>query len=144
MQRPVGVTIIAVLAFIGAAGLLLVGLACALGGAVLATLGSHRAFPFGGAFLGAMGAVCGVVLLALAVVSLAAGIGLLGLKGWARILTIVLVALGLAVNALALLGGWMPHHVHHLVIRSLIGIAIDAWILYYLFRPHVKKAFGVV
>jgi hypothetical protein len=145
------VTIIAVLAFISAAFLLLGGLLCLLGGAWLATMGSHRAFPFGGAFLGAMGAVCGVILLTFAALSLAAGIGLLGLKSWARVLTIVLLALGLAVNVLALLGGWMPYHLgfgamhlHHLVIRHLIGIALDVWILYYLFQPHVKKAFGVV
>jgi len=151
MQRPVGVTIIAVLAFIGAAVCILAGLACLFGGALLATMGAHRALPLGGAFLGAMGAVCGVILLACAVLGLAAGIGLLGLKGWARILTIILAALGVAVNLLALLGGWMPHHLalgavhmHHLLIRHLVFIAIDAWILYYLFQPEVKKAFGAV
>jgi hypothetical protein len=30
-----------------------------------------------------------------------------------------------------------------MIVRHLIAIAIEAWILYYLFRPHVKQAFGV-
>ena len=145
MQRPVGVTILAVLCFIGAALLVICGLVLLLGGAWLATLRSAHAgagLPPAAVLLAGMGAVAGIIVLALAALNVVVGIGLLGLKSWARILLIVLIAIGLVLSVLGLFSVLMAFHIG-MVIRQLIVIAIDVWILYYLFRPHVKQAFGV-
>jgi len=151
MQRPVGVTIIAVLCFIGAALALLAGLACIVGGAWLAALASHRAASLCATCLGSFRVVGCVLMLGLAALSIATGVGLLGLKSWARILALILVVLGLAVNVILILGavvrhagvGLIHHHHLHMIVVHLVWLAIGVWILYYLFRPNVKRAFGV-
>lgn len=152
MKRPMGVTILAVLAFIAAAILVLASLGFFFGQAWLAAIAAHRGGSLCSACLRSFGVVGGILSAGLAVLSIAVGVGLLGLKSWARILAIVLVVLGLALNVILLLGAWVPWHaglgLMHLhpvrmIVRHLVGMAIDAWILYYLFRPHVKQAFGV-
>jgi hypothetical protein len=152
MQRPTGVTILAVLAFLGAAFLVLACLGFFFGHAWLAAVAAHRAGSLCATCLRSFGVVGGILSVGLAALSIAVGVGLLGLKSWARILAIILVALGLAVNVILLLGavvrhagfGLMHHHHVHMLVAHLVGMAIDVWILYYLFRPHVKQAFGVV
>jgi uncharacterized membrane protein (DUF2068 family) len=69
------------------------------------------------------------------------GIGLWKLANWARILQIVLLALGLVFGVFGLLIGAAQFNLGVTVIRLII-MAIEAWILIYLFRPHVKQAFG--
>ena len=91
--------------------------------------------------LAAMGAFGGIVCLILAVLCLVNGIGLLKLRGWARMLTILLVALGIIFAVLGIVRAMAPMMMG-LIVWDLILIAIDAWILMYLFKPHVKAAFG--
>lgn len=91
--------------------------------------------------LGALGAFAGVLFLILAALYIACGVGLLKLANWARILTVVLIAIGLAFTVLGLFQAMMPFHIG-MVIWNLIFVVIDVWILMYLFKPHVKQAFG--
>jgi hypothetical protein len=138
MERPTGVTILAVLCFIGAGFCVLGALVFLFGGTMLSSLGAAGG---GGAFLAGLGMAAAVIFLAIAALYVATGIGLIGLKNWGRILTIVLVALGLLSAAFGLLGALM-HFSFGMIIRQLIIAAIDVWILVYLFKPHVKQAFG--
>jgi hypothetical protein len=140
MARPTGVTILAVLGFICGA----ITLLGALGMFVMGTVGMAAMSRGGGsmaAFLGALGAFAGVALLVFAALYVICGIGLLKLANWGRVLTIILVAIGLVFSLFGAFHAMMGSHIG-LVIWDLIFVAIDAWILMYLFKPHVKQAFG--
>ena len=141
MARPTGVTILAVLGFICAAFALLAALGMFLAGSIgLATM-SRGGGPMAG-ILGTVGALAGVVFLIFAALYVICGVGLLKLANWGRLLTIILVAIGLAFEVMGVLRALMPMHPGS-VVWNLILIAIDVWILMYLFKPHVKQAFGV-
>ncbi|HLW81850.1 MAG TPA: hypothetical protein VKS20_07405 [Candidatus Acidoferrales bacterium] len=139
MERPTGVTILAVLSFLGA-GLLLLG-ACVMflmGAAGLAGMAGGHGI---GGPLAALGAFAGVACLILAVLYVVNGVGLLKLRGWGRLLTIILVGLGVIFGVLGLFRQLVGMHIV-LLVWQLIILAIDVWILVYMFKPHVKAAFG--
>jgi hypothetical protein len=140
MARPTGVTVLAVLGFILGALSLLAALAMFLAGAAgLAAMSGGGGSMAG--MLGALGAFAGVVCLIFTVLYVLSGIGLLKLANWGRILTIVLVVIGLAFAVIGALPAMTGFHIG-ILIRQLIFIALDAWILMYLFKPYVKQAFG--
>src|SRR5487761_143190 len=139
MARPTGVTILAVLSFLGAglcllaaAGMFLLGTA---GIAAMASEGRSMG-P-----LAAMGAFAGIACLVLAVLYVVNGVGLWKLLGWARMLTIILLVIGVVFGVLVVVRSLAPFMVGMLLFHVIL-IAIDAWIVMYLFKPHVKQAFG--
>jgi len=139
MQRPTGVTILAVLCFLGAAVLLMAAMLFMAGGVLL----SHVIATGPGAewLVGLGGAVVGGTLLVIGILDLVMGIGFLKLQNWARILMIIFVALsvlGSGGGLLFMFGHFLPL----LMFRHVVTVAIDIWILIYLFQPHVKQAFG--
>jgi hypothetical protein len=141
MARPTGVTILAVLSFLvaalcllAAAGMFIIG--SSAGMAAMAGRGGNMGGP-----LAAMGAFAGIACLILAALYLVNGIGLLKLRGWARLLTILLVLLGIIFGVLGIVRAMAPMMIG-LIVWDLILIAIDVWILMYMFKPHVKAAFG--
>ncbi|MGB2621207.1 MAG: hypothetical protein WA857_18015 [Candidatus Acidiferrum sp.] len=138
MQRPAGVTILAVLAFLIGGLLLLGGVVALLGGALL----THLASSGGLRMLAGVGsAIIGIMFLGFAVIYIVDAVGLLQVANWARILTIVLVVLSLVQSAFRLLR--LLAHLHPVgLFFTLIVAAIDVWILVYLFKPDVKQAFG--
>ncbi len=140
MERPTGVTVLAVLAFIGAGFCVLGGLATFfVGGLGMATMGGQRAGM--GMLMAGMGAFAGVLFLVLAALYAVVGFGLWKLLNWGRLLAIILVGLGLVFAAFGLLSA-VIHFSIGLILGRLIVCAIDAWIIAYLFKPHVKQAFG--
>lgn len=139
MQRPTGVSILAVLSFIGAAFALLA--ACGmllLGAAGVAAAAGGRGL---GGPLAALGAFGGVAMLILAVIYVINGVGLWKLQGWGRLLTVVLLIIGIVFEVLGIVRV-LPLMRVGIIIWELILIAIDVWILTYMFKPHVKQAFG--
>jgi len=141
MARPTGVTILAVLSFLAAclylfaaAGMFLLGSSAGL--AAMAGRGGNMGGP-----LAAMGAFAGIAFLILAVLCLVNGIGLLKLRGWARLLTILLTLLGIVFEVMGIVRAMAPMMIG-LIVWDVILIVIDVWILMYLFKPHVKAAFG--
>src|SRR5437660_3639503 len=109
MVRPTGVTVIAILCFIGAAFAGLGGIGMIVGGGFVATMMNQQG-QAGSAGLASMmaglGAALGIFFLIIAAVDIAVAIGLLNLKEWARIVTIVLTGIGAALGLLGLLGGF--------------------------------------
>jgi hypothetical protein len=106
-----------------------------------AMVGSMVARPGIGAMAGALGVFVGVVFLGIAVLYAVIGVGFLKLQNWARILVIVLSALGVLLNGLGILTGLV--HLHPLLaVWRLISLGINLWIALYLLKPHVKQAFG--
>jgi hypothetical protein len=139
MERPTGVTILAVLGFLLAAVSLLA--ACAMflmGAAGLAGLAGGRGI---GGPLAALGAFAGVACLIFAALYVISSVGLLKLRGWGRLLTIVLVALSIVFGITGLFRAMAPMHAG-MIIWELIILAVEVWIIAYLFKPHVKAAFG--
>jgi len=138
MQRPTGVTIISVLAFIGAACLFFAAMGMFLGGAVLSSMAGR---PGVGMIAGIGGVIVGAVFLGIAVVDLVLGIGLWKLQNWARILSIVLLIVAVVFYALGILRSVLHFHLIRLCIQA-IFMAIDIWIIAYLSKPNVKQAFS--
>ena len=148
MQRPTGVTILAVLEFIGGAlGLLgacgLLGLG-ALGG-VAGVAGSDTA---GGAAaagaLGFLGIGLGIVTLALAIGGIIIGVGLWTLKRWAwnaaRILSIISIVFSTIGIISSASGG--NQSLGSAIAGNIVSIAINAFIVWYLNKPEIKGAFA--
>jgi hypothetical protein len=142
MGRPVGVTILAILDFIGAAFCLLGGIGMILGGGFMATMMSQQGQGSAGAagLLAGLGAAAGVFIIVMGGVCALVGFGLWKLKGWARIVTIVLTGISAAFQLLGLLGSF-AHFNLFAVVWSLFWVAIDGLIIWYLLKPEVKAAF---
>jgi hypothetical protein len=126
--RPMGITILAVLSAIG-------GVLGILGGVALVGLGGLAAASTGSAAFFGLGAVWGILLLATAIASLVFAYGAWTLKPWAWPLGVALQVISLALAALTIISGGD-------ISSQIIGIAISAIILYYLFQPNIKAVFG--
>ncbi len=141
MGRPVGVTILAILNFIGAAFCLLGGIAMILGGGFMATMLSQGQGSAGAAgILAGLGAAAGVFIIIVGGVSALVGFGLWKLKGWARIVSIVLYAISGVFQLLGILGS-LAHFNAFALIWGAFWVAVDAFIIWYLLKPEVKAAF---
>lgn len=121
--RPLGVTIIAILIVISGILILLVG-----------------------AGLVAIGPIIGLVFLVFGAISLAVGIaylvmayGLLKGKGWAWTISTIVLIIGIILELISI-----PRTIASgsSLSGDIISIAISVFILYYLYRPHVKSYFG--
>lgn len=138
MKRPLGVTILAILAIIGgllsllvaALGFLAAGVVAS--GALAGAYGSATAAPSTAALAFSSGS-----LIVLGILYLAFGIGAFMLKGWAWTAGIIALVLGIVSDiALPFLTSTS------FGASSIIGIVIDLALIYYLFRPNVRTAFG--
>lgn len=146
MNRPTGVTVIAVLNFIGAGICILAAIGMFVGGAFLATALASMAGRSGGGAAGAgvgvaIGAIAGVFCLFMALVAGVVGFGLWGLKEWGRILQIIFSAIGALLQAFGLLGSLVRFHFGG-VLWNLMWLGVDAWIIFYLIQPQIKAAFA--
>ena len=142
MGRPVGVTILAILNFIGAAFCLLGGIGMILGGGFIATMLSQQGQGSAGAagVLAGLGAAAGIFIIIMGGVSALVGFGMWKLKGWARIVSIVLYALSGVFQLLGILGS-LAHFNAFALIWGAFWVAVDAFVIWYLFKPEVKAAF---
>ena len=134
MQRPLGVTILAILAVLsglwGAVkGLVILG----IGGAAAAWISA--AHPFAGAAVGIVAMVFGVTGLVVSAFSLGFGFGAWYLKPWAW-------SLGVATELGALVWSLLVALGPGTLRGQFAAIAVAGVILYYLTTPEVKRAFG--
>lgn len=135
-QRPTGITILAVLQLIGGILSLIFGISSLFFGGLI--IASDAAATAGTEIdPGPVMLVAGVIALFSGVLGLLAGYGLFTLKGWGWTLAIVFSILNIVHNLLSIFRGTN-------VPGAIIGIVIAGLILYYLFRPNVKRAFGKV
>jgi len=142
MGRPVGVTILAILNFIGAAFCLLGGIGMILGGGFIASVLSQQGQGSAGAagILAGLGAAAGVFIIIIGGVSALVGFGLWKLKGWARIVSIILWGINAAFQLLGILGT-LTHFNLFALIWGVFWVAVDVFVIWYLLRPEVKAAF---
>ncbi len=134
MERPLGVTVLAVLALVSGAWRVLKALAWfGIGGAAAVVTG--MANPVAGALVGGVAVLFGSLALLTGVFSLVFAYGALTLKPWAWTLGFWTHALILAWSLLAVLGPGMFS-------ERWLDIVVSGVILYYLTRPEIKRAFG--
>lgn len=127
MARPTGVTILAILAAIGGVFELLAG---------LAVLGfSGFLIGAGGGIYGGLATIVGLVILGQAVLALAFAYGAWTLKSWAWVLGVAAWVLSLILSAYSVVSG-------DAISNQVVSVAIALIVLYYLFTPQVKAAFG--
>ena len=125
-QRPMGVTVLAILAFIGGAfGVL----------GALALLGLGVAFA--GYAGGGLSFIFGIVLLVLSALELYIGWGFWNLKRTAWSLGLVVFGASLIIQFIEMLLGYSA------ISSFIISLVIYGILLYYLLTPAVKAAFGV-
>src|SRR5215470_8379115 len=109
MRRPAGVTILAILDFLGGLFCIFGGIAMIAGGGFMATILSQQQGAGGGAgLLAGLGAAAGVFFFVLGAIDFLLGWGLWKLKNWARIITVVFTAIG-AIFQLVGLAGLLAH-----------------------------------
>lgn len=127
-QRPTGITILAVLQFIG-------GILSLLGGIGLLFAGA-TATPGGGpGATSGVATVFGLGLIVSGTIGLIAGYGLFTLKGWGWLLAVIFSILNILSAVWNLIQG-------NAILSAIVGLVISGLILYYLYTPTVKRAFG--
>jgi hypothetical protein len=131
-ERPLGVTILAILEAIGGiiyiVGILLIGLFFEMITTFMPET-MPRMVGFFRGFLGMIVLVIAIILLILGLISFLLAYGLWTGKGWAWTLTLIFSIIGILLGLVSLPTG-------------IITILINVLILYYLTRPHVKAFFG--
>lgn len=168
VNRPIGVTIIAILTII-------IGIIAIFGGISLVAFGAFLSVtPIGltnnnnGAtttedsssqlivqVFGVAAAIAGAILLAIGVGYIVMSYGLIKRKSWAWTWTIILVLVGIVIQILSSVKGPVfntsfvgtndtnvANSLISGIVGSVIGIAISIIILWYLYRPSVKTYFG--
>ena len=138
--RPMGVTIMAVVAAIVGLTDILTGLGdIGIAGGFLSDHG------FGDTLDGIM-TVVGVALVAVGVLGLATAFGLLRERNWAwliaRLWASVCIIAGVVGVGVPLLSDTLTSQILGTVIGSTGTAVVAAGVLWYLYRPHVKAAFG--
>ena len=139
-DRPTGVIVLAVVAVIAGVADILAGLGdIGIAGGFLSDHG------FGDTLDVIMTGV-GLVLVAVGVLGLATGYGLWGGRNWAWLITRLWASLcviaGVVGGGLALLGDTLTSQIAGAIIGSTGTTVVAAIVLWYLYRPHVKAAFG--
>ena len=125
MQRPLGVTILAILAAIG-------GVLGILGGLALFAVSSAVSFAIPG--VAGLTAIIAIVVIVQSVILIAFAYGAWGLKPWAWTLGILGAILGIVLSVVQL-GGVSAASL-------VIDIVIYAVIIWYLSQPSIQRAFG--
>ena len=141
-HRPLGITIIAILTIIGGIGFLASGIRALAVAPFLSNVnisssnispsaGTTTTIPQG---LVGLSAGIGVVLIALGVAYFVMAYGLWKGKGWAWTITVILSFIGIALGIVSIVTVQNIGAIFHLIINAVV--------VYYLYRPHVKAFFG--
>jgi hypothetical protein len=162
IRRPLGVTVIAILSGIVGAASLIAGISLVILGTHLSMSNSQMSTdssllgsgssPLGSVF-GVLSAGVGAVWLEIGIGYIIMSYGLFKSKGWAWTITIILSIISIALSIIfGITGGVLSlssantmegsNSLASGIIVTIIGIAIDIVIIYYLTRPHVRAFFG--
>jgi hypothetical protein len=138
VNRPIGITVIAVLMFLVAALLVLGSAACFFVG-IMNVTGADSRDPVTMAIAG-MTLAGGFSLLLLAAINITLGIGVLQLRETARRLCMASISLGVALT-LAALFLLVLHPPAEMIAAQLLLLAAYVGTLAYLVSPRVRQAF---
>ena len=138
--RPMGVTILAAIALVAgiadiAAGLGNVG----IGGGFLTDHGF-------GETLDTVMTIVGLLLAAVGVLGVVTGVGLIQERNWAWLLTrlwaSLCIVVGLVSAGLSLLGDTVTSGILATILGGLVQAIAAVVVLWYIYRPYVRAAFG--
>jgi len=141
-HRPLGITIIAILTIIGGIGFLASGIGALAFAPFLSNVNiSSNMSPSAGTtttvipqgLLVGLSAGIGAVFIALGIAYFVMAYGLWKGKGWAWTITVILSFIGIALGIVSIVTG---------NIGAIFHLIINAVVVYYLYRPHVKAFFG--
>lgn len=140
MTRPVGITIIAILIFLGITFCVLLEIRLFARSDLIADFISTFSDADPANDLPSLGAALLLILLVLPTLSVMAAWGLWKLKNWGRILLIALMINSSAFESIR----WLltPHVKMSFSVASVITLAINGLIIWYLLKPNVKAAFS--
>ncbi|MDQ6666804.1 MAG: hypothetical protein M3Y53_01105 [Thermoproteota archaeon] len=149
-SRPRGVAIIAILIIIAGVLSLLIGIGLVVIGPFIVNVSpnSNSGSQIEPQVLGLVFVVFGAISLALGVANLVMAYGLWKGKGWAWTVSIILLFIGIAVDIISIsitsAGVFFNTGSNLLgdILSTIISKGISAFIVYYLYRPHVKAYFG--
>jgi hypothetical protein len=144
VKRPIGVTIIAVLTFLGAA-ILALGAVSFFFVAFLGMTGGDSGDPASVAIAG-MGIAGGFSLLVLAGVAGCLAIGVLELREWARIVSVATIgsSIGFTILSLFAVRRYVVLPAVPSIYFHLLVVTTAVWMLAYLSLPRVKRVFSAV
>ena len=136
-NRPIGVTVIAVLVIISGILLLLAGIGVIAAGQLFISETAGLVFV-----------IIGAIILTVGIGYLVVSYGLLKGKRWSWTITVILLFIGIAIDvASIIIFGYFTFNMDTSSFLttnsgSIAGMIISVIILYYLYRPHVKSYFG--
>jgi hypothetical protein len=139
MERPAGVTVLVVL-YLAAAGVLgLTSIVLIFGRPFFSGISGPASSgpPPSARDLALVGLLCFVV----ALLNVICGMGFINLKKWSRVLAIVFHSIWAVFWSFSLAGLRLRPSFSSLMFR-LVLLAIQVWIVVYLFGPKVKQAFS--
>ena len=137
-NRPIGVTIIALLIITGGIALLVGGLLFIAFAGILSSTESNG--PIGIAALISLPLSLGMVILG--IIYLLVSYGLLKGKGWAWMITIIVTIIGLIIQVVsAIITGIVSSSIDAALASHIIGIIIGGVIIFYLYTPNVRAYF---
>jgi hypothetical protein len=139
MKRPIGITLLALFHFLGAAVYALLGVAFLTGGPEIHELA--RVYGSYGEMIEGLGEELGVACLVVAAITLAIGIGLWMQKNWARLILVILTVFSLAVSAIWMVIMLVQSRTAGFFVQTLVT-ALHLPVLWYLLQPRVRQAFG--
>ncbi len=142
-DRPLGIAILAILGIIAGIIVLLgslaaIGLSAFLG---LAFLTDPGGLPIPVAVITALGTLLGIVLLIVAIIILIVSRGLWIGSNWARVLMLILLALGVLSSAWTLWGLYQAAAVLIDYASPVVTLLVELLFIYYLTRSHVIAFF---
>lgn len=127
MNRPLGITVIAIVLLISGIGSLLTGLVgLDLVKVDMGTLGQEAQVVGAGSILSG-------------VLTLIVSYGMFATKGWAWLLTVIVMILRIVSDVTAILSHGLGNALGG---AALVGIVITAIVLWYCNKPNVRAAFG--
>jgi len=126
VERPLGISALAVLSIIGGV------LALVAGAEVLWGASAPHVYGYG-PLTGPVVTVSGALISLIGIFFLVESWGMWSARGWAWTLGIITGAIAVISSAFQIMLGDLA---------SVLGLLIDLYILWYLWQPHVRKYFG--
>jgi hypothetical protein len=138
--RPMGVTILAAIALVAGVADIAAGLGnVGIGGGFLTDHGFGKT-------LDQVMTIVGLALAAVGVLGVATGVGLLQERNWAWLLTrlwaSLCIVVGLVSAGLSLLGDTVTSGILATILGGLVPAIAAVVVLWYIYRPDVRAAFG--
>lgn len=138
MQRPAGITVLAFTMFTSAAILLVISFFCFVAGPAVEELVRMPGVPVYQIF---DAAAIGILALIMGLACAVAGAGLWNLQAWGRSLSLILIAISIAVSVVGIAAGLVYLRMMIAILR-IVALGVDSLILWYLLQPHVRQSFG--